>query len=57
MHFLTKSGYYIAPDSSIDLLPGLGGGKDPDIIEIDKPTEIITDADRARIARYHSYTT
>ena len=40
-----------------DSLPGLGGGKDPDIIEIDKPAEIITEADRARIARYHSYIT
>ena len=49
--------YCIKPNLSIVLLPGLGGGKDPDIIEIDKPTEIITEADRARIARYHSYIT
>ena len=40
-----------------DSLPGLGDGKDPDIIETDKPSEIITEADRARIARYHSYNT
>merc|ERR1719362_278653 len=33
-----------------DSLPGLGDGKDPDIIETDKPNEIITEADRARIA-------
>ena len=35
----------------------MGDGKDPDIIETDKPNEIITEADRARIARYHSYNT